>query len=323
MSMFTGGATSGEFERFPDFDMVTILSDPAVAFRTENGDKRAERNDRLDEYEFLQEASCPCLDLASMENKYIAKYYGRCSKEAHSLQVLLESCHDREKWLAGWKYNSTEKEQGCRVVEKQKRPKRGYSKKRELRGTCPDCHEGIKKVLSPSRLIAIYKLRPSEFWKAVVRRKEQSRVHLYEGSATCNIYGLPDHCVNPDHINLETKRHNARRKRHHHGTSRCCCYKPCIGSDVRQCPDGGSAETKYNLVTWYREDAIKADLVPDDTQPIDEVQWELWETTEHGSKLLSDVLSSAPRREPGNEKIGWDGGDREHLTLEVKPSSAP
>lgn len=92
---------------------------------------------------------------------------------------------------------------------------------------------------------------------------------------------------------------------------------------MRQCPDGGSAETKYNLVTWYREDTIKADLVPDDTQTIDEVQWELWETTEHGSKLLSDVLSSSPRREPGNEKTGLDGGDREHLTLEVKPSSAP
>jgi hypothetical protein len=191
-----------------------------------------------------------------------------------------------------------------------------------MSSTCPCCKKRIKKTMLSSRLIAVYKLQPSDFWKAVIRVKDKPNQLIYEGSARCNLHGHPNHCLNPDHINLETKRHNARRKRHHHGTSRCCCYKPCIGSDVRQCPNGGSTETKHNLITWYREDSIKGDLVPDDNQPTDEVQWELWETTEAGSKRFSPILSSAPRREPCKSKTSWNGGDTEHLTLEVKPSSA-
>ena len=303
-------------------DVETSSANQAAAFRTQAGKIRAERNDQYDEYEVLQQVSCSCLDLASMENKIVADYYGCCSKEAHDLQILLENCHDREEWIAGWAKHTKEKEQGCRLIEGQKRSKRGYGKLCQLKGTCPNCNMELEKKISPSRPIAVYKLQPDEFWKAVVRQKDKPNRLIYEGSATCNLFGLPNHCLNPDHISLETKRHNTIRKRHHSGKTRCCCHKPCIGSKVRQCPDGGSAETKQILVTWHWEESLPEDLVPDNEQPIDEVQWDFWETTDNGPQLVSPILSSLPRRGPCMMSLSWNGGDTKHLTLEVKPSSA-
>jgi hypothetical protein len=108
MNTFTIGATSGTFKSFRVVNMERMLADAAISFRAECGNLRAEKNDRLDEYEVLQEASCLCLDLASMENRYIADYYGPCSGEAHDLHVLLGNCHDRPEYLGGWKDHTTE-----------------------------------------------------------------------------------------------------------------------------------------------------------------------------------------------------------------------
>lgn len=169
----------------------------------------------------------PSLDKWS--NGAIKTFFGKCSTQHHRLIVLLQNHRSLDEWVEGWKAIPCGK-QGCRPFDTffAQGHRRGYSK--TLKGTCTYCGESLSMIFKSSRLLAVLKLQPGNLWKAVITRRCGRTKYLYEGSARCNLYCHPNHCMTPLHLNLETHLHNTRRKRHHAGISACDCKKRCVGS---------------------------------------------------------------------------------------------
>lgn len=123
---------------------------------------------------------------------------------------------------------------------------------------CRSCNATIKWNIWSSRMIAIMKLPANDLWKGVVTRKGYPSKYIFEGSGRCNVSTHRGHCLTLEHLDLETYRHNARRKSHHNGARLCDCYKPCIGPNVRTCPEGGHTGMRLEWLEqeltyrWYR-----------------------------------------------------------------------
>lgn len=168
------------------------------------------------------------------ENDRVAKHYGTCSKQHHQLQLLEQEDQGRY-WLDKWSDGAEKNAQGCQFFEY-------FGRSRALYGECESCDEAIECNIRCSRLVAIYKLPPELYWKAVITRKDFPNKYVFEGSHRCNLSCGQDHCMTESHLNLETWAHNARRRSNHSGVRWCFCHNPCIGSEVELDPEGGYAD---------------------------------------------------------------------------------
>jgi hypothetical protein len=72
--------------------------------------------------------------------------------------------------------------------------------------------------------------------RALAYRGVSSRsIHpIFEGSARCDKWQRTQHCLNKDHVFLETGKQNQARRTHHLGDNGCFCELPCMGPKVEQ-----------------------------------------------------------------------------------------
>jgi hypothetical protein len=170
-------------------------------------------------------------------NGCIAKRYGVCSKQDHRLQLLEQNEEQGKLWLEERSHAAGKNKQGCQFFQY-------FSRSRALHGQGENCFEAIECNIRCSRLIAIYKLPCTQFWKGVVTRRYFPKKYIFEGSHRCNLSCGQNQCMTESHLNLETWWHNARRRLHHSGKCKCSCRKACIGSEVYQDPMGGNPNAR-------------------------------------------------------------------------------
>lgn len=166
--------------------------------------------------------------LHEWSNKTVKTVFGRCSRQDHMLQVLVLNHDWGIDWLRQWRRSETDT-QGCLAFDNST----GWKYVTTLCGDCSRCGKNIKSRIVSWWLIAIYRRPVVEMWKGVLTRKRYPGKYVFEGSARCNLFGHPKHCMTPSHLVLETFMHNMKRKSHHSGAQRCNCVQACIGESVR------------------------------------------------------------------------------------------
>ncbi|KAK5743087.1 hypothetical protein LTR17_002847 [Elasticomyces elasticus] len=100
---------------------------------------------------------------------------------------------------------------------------------RSLRCRVAGC-KGDKKIhlLSIQRIFAgIKAAEEGHAWKIALNDFDGGRV--FDCSGRCNTYPTTNHCLEWDHLLLETENKNMQRCRHHHQRAGCFCEKHCIG----------------------------------------------------------------------------------------------
>lgn len=214
--------------------------------RSAAGDLRARPAETRETDKILRQEGYPITK--DWTNNDVKCILGRCSKPHHKLQALQQFHEDREKreeFVARWTA-APRGPQGCRPYQSIKEDVGAYNK--SLKGTCRYCKKTFWTSVIASRLIAISKLQYSQLWMAVLPRKRSPTSYVFEGSARCNGSGHEgrNHCMTPSHLNMETFKQNARRKGHHRGKMRCCCYRLCIGRQVKADPDGGCCDSVFS-----------------------------------------------------------------------------
>lgn len=175
----------------------------------------------------LQKERYPKLE--DWSNATVETMFGRCSVQNHRLTILLANYNSLGCWIDQWQTIPSGL-QRCRPFDRYAANGQRRSYTKLLKACCDHCNKSISFRFVSSRLLAITKLERKDLWKAVITRCHNTKRYVFEGSARCNLFGHPNHCMNLAHLNLETYLHNNRRKRHHAGLLGCDCEKRCIGS---------------------------------------------------------------------------------------------
>lgn len=174
-------------------------------------------------------------DLPQLEewtNDLVSDIYGKCSRENHMLQALLQNRALLKSWLEIW--NAEKPDQGT-AHECQPFELCGLKTYRKvISGFCTSCHGKLRFQLCPARLQAICKLSKPRTWAAVVTRQNGSRArprYVFDGVHRCGIM-KPNHCMRKQHVNLEMFQQTATRKKCHAGKEKCRCPRQCFGEKV-------------------------------------------------------------------------------------------
>jgi hypothetical protein len=166
---------------------------------------------------------------AQMTNEWVLEQVGEHSAEGH----LLAGYMDPVKRLAmGAKIIAArcpvDPEMGC---EPSRQPTMS-----PVRNICEVCRKSTPNVQT-SRVLAVLN-EPIEYaWMGVVNRRISGaggRViqPIFQGSARCDKWQRDQHCLNKDHVFLETAKQNQKRRTHHLGEHGCFCELPCMGDKV-------------------------------------------------------------------------------------------
>jgi hypothetical protein len=171
---------------------------------------------------------------AQMTNEWVLEQVGEHSADGHLLKGYMDpGVREYIKAKIALARRPVDPEMGC---EPSRQP--FVSPVRE----CEECGKRTSSVAT-SRLLAIMNEPIEHAWMGVVDKRISGTggkiMPIFEGSARCDKWQRNQHCLNKDHVFLETGKQNQTRRGHHIGEHGCFCELPCMGEKV-----------VHNELTW-------------------------------------------------------------------------
>jgi hypothetical protein len=163
---------------------------------------------------------------AQMTNQFVLEKVGEHSPEGHLLTGFMDPVVRegiKAKIIAARR--PVDPETGCE-------PSR-QATITPIHGSCEECGERMSGKLGTSRALAIINEPIEHAWMGVVtKRVSNPKAPIFQGSARCDKWQRDQHCLNKDHVFLETAKQNQKRRTHHLGEHGCFCELPCMGDKV-------------------------------------------------------------------------------------------
>jgi hypothetical protein len=167
---------------------------------------------------------------AQMTNEWVLEQLGEHSADGHLLAGYMDPIRRRAmEAKIGAARCPVDPEMGCEPSSLSKiAPLMGYC-------GCGTYLTGIQ--VPPSRVVATLNERIEHAWMAVVNKRisqagARQIMPIFEESGRCDKWQRAKHCLNKDHVFLETNRQNQARRGHHIGEHGCFCELPCMGEKV-------------------------------------------------------------------------------------------